>query len=543
MKNKLVLGLALSFAVFSCQDNTDPLEQDPIQINTDTETLSQRISKEGAGVIGITDPTLPAGRISQDEIPASEIPLILISKVDAPQSNGNTLKATHVDIDGDFAYVSYNTEGETYLGGVEIFDISDAYNPKITAQAIFQDVDISSIAYKDGKLFLAAAVNVDADYGVDTPANLITVSVAGGQFTSDFNFSTIPGFVATDVTHTNTNTVITSGNPGIVGLMDANNVLGSSQEITDLRAAAFGSDRLAVLSGTEGVRVMDPTNLSTIYTIPVAIESSGAKRTIEIDNDYLYVSEGSTGAGIYQINDGTEVANLEIPIKPSDVDPSEIVTNAVSVDDNLLFMANGAAGISISDVSDKANIKEFGVLDLDGSSNFVRNEEKFVFVATGADGLQILKINTQETPPAGVDLGCDGLPSYTGNQNLNINSNESQAYSGAAVLKNVNVGGDFLFCGSLAIEQNLNVNSNGMMTVSGSFVFGQYQKNTSLNINSQSTLRLHGSTVIYGDLRLNSGATLEFVGEGNTLTVYGTVTINSGAQIIGDFTDTEGKLD
>ncbi|MEP1257999.1 MAG: hypothetical protein ABJL32_04625, partial [Algoriphagus sp.] len=120
--------------------------------------------------------------------------------------------------------------------------------------------------------------------------------------------------------------------------------------------------------------------------------------------------------------------------------------------------------------------------------------------------------------------------------------NESAAYAGSTVLKNVNIGGTFLFCGSLAIEQNLNINSNGLMTVNGSFAFGQYRKNSSLNINSQSKLQLQGSTVIYGDLKLNSGATLEFLGNGNTITVYGTVTVNSGAQIIGNYTDTEGKL-
>jgi hypothetical protein len=107
-----------------------------------------------------------------------------------------------------------------------------------------------------------------------------------------------------------------------------------------------------------------------------------------------------------------------------DVDAGDIVTNAVSVDNNLLFMANGAAGISISDVSDLASIKSFGVLDLDGSSNFVRNEEEFVFVATGFGGLQILKINKSEGT---TDVSCEGLPSYKGNANLNINTNESQS--------------------------------------------------------------------------------------------------------------------
>ena len=536
MKKQLVLGLALVLALYSCNDTSNPINDGPITINSDSEALTARVKLDNTGVVGLIDPNAPSGRIQEE---SSDLPLILVSQVDAPVVGNQTLRATHVDIDGNYAYVSYNTEGDTYLGAVDIFDITNPYSPKITQQAIFSDTDISALEYKNGKLYLAAAVNIDQNADVTSPANLITVSVSGGQFTSDFVYTSMPGFVATDVANTNSNTAVTSGNDGVIGLFDVNQTPGNSTEMEDLRAVAFGSDKLAVLSGTSGVHILDPNSLSEVISIPLTLDVAGAKRTLDIENGNLYVSEGANGAGIYKMSDGSQVSRLAIPIRPEDVDESDIVTNAVSVDDDLLFMANGAAGISISDVSDLAAIKEFGVLDLDGSSNFVRNEEEFVFVATGFGGLQILKINKSDES---TEPSCDGLASYSGNANLNINSNESQSYSGSTVLKNVNIGGNFLFCGSLAIEQNLNINSNGLMTVNGSFAFGQYKKNTSLNINSQSKLQLHGSTVIYGDLRLNSGGTLEFLGEGNTITVYGTVTVNSGAQIIGNYTDTEGKL-
>jgi hypothetical protein len=536
MKKNLVFGLALAMALYSCNDTSNPINDGPITINSDSQSLTARVNLDNAGVIGLIDPNAPEGRVLEE---ATDLPLILVSQVDAPVLDGKTLKATHVDIDGNYAYVAYNTEGDTYLGAVDIFDITNIYSPVITEQAVFTDTDISSLEYKNGKLYLAAAVNIDENDDVTSPANLITVSVSGGRFTSEFVYTSLPGFVATDVANTNSSTAVTSGNDGVIGLFDGTQTLGNSSEITDLRAVAFGTDKLAVLSGTTGVHILDPNSLSEVVSIPLTLDVAGAKRTMDIDNGNLYVSEGANGAGIYKMVDGSLVQKLAIPIRPEDVAEGDIVTNAVSVDNNLLFMANGAAGISISDVSDLASIKQFGVLDLDGSSNFVRNEEEFVFVATGFGGLQILKINKVEAP---ADTSCEGLSAYSGNANLNVNSNESQAYAGSSVLKNVNIGGTFLFCGSLAIEQNLNVNSNGLMTVNGSFAFGQYNKNTSLNINSQSKLQLHGSTVIYGDLRLNSGGTLEFLGEGNTITVYGTVTINSGAQIIGNFTDTEGKL-
>ncbi|MEB2784528.1 hypothetical protein [Algoriphagus persicinus] len=536
MKKHYLLGLALFFALYSCNDSSDPIHNGSITINSDSQSLTTRVKMDNAGVIGLIDPNAPAGRIQEE---ATDLPLVLVSQVDAPEFDGKKLRATHIDIDGNYAYVSYNTEGDTYLGAVDIFDITNIYSPVITEQAIFTDTDISSIEYKNGKLYLAAAVNIDKNAEVTSPANLITVAVSGGRFTSDFTYTSLPGFVATDLANTNSNTAVTSGNDGVIGLYDASQTPGSSSEIEDLRAVVFGSDKLAVLSGVSGVHILDPNSLSEVINIPLNTDVPGAKRTLDINNGNLYVSEGANGAGIYKMTDGTLVSKLAIPIRPEDIAEGDIVTNAVSVDDNLLFMANGAAGISISDVSDLAAIKQFGVLDLDGSSNFVRNEEEFVFVATGFGGLQILRINNTE---GSTDVSCEGLSSYSGNANFNVNSNETQSYSGSTVLKNVTIGGTFLFCGSLAIEQNLNVNSNGLMTVNGSFAFGQFKKNTSLNINSDSKLQLHGSAVIYGDLKLNSGATLEFLGEDNTITVYGKVTINSGAQIIGSYTDTEGKL-
>ncbi|MDO9552372.1 hypothetical protein [Rhodonellum sp.] len=78
--------------------------------------------------------------------------------------------------------------------------------------------------------------------------------------------------------------------------------------------------------------------------------------------------------------------------------------------------------------------------------------------------------------------------------------------------------------------------------MNGTFAFGQYQKNNTLSINSNAVLRISGSAVFYGDLNLNSGATIEFVGSGNSITIYGQVRKGNNVTITGNFTDTEGKL-
>ncbi|OOG76892.1 hypothetical protein [Algoriphagus sp. A40] len=534
MKVKLIYLALLAGMIFSCQDNPDPLSENHILINTDSEELSKRLSLDGSGVIGISSPANPSGRVMNDE-DAEKFSLVLISHASSPTHEGNTLQATHIDIEGNYAYVGYNTAGSTYLGAVEIIDISDPYKPKIVSQAILEDSEVSALEYRDGQLFLAMAIDVDK-IDVTEPANLGVVSVSEGKFTSDFRFVSVPGFVATDVTATSDFIALVSGSNGNLTVFDRNLNLLREVPIEDLRSVATDENRLAVLSGTKGASIFNSNSQTPVTTIGLEQDVPQTKRTIDIEDGHLYISEGKNGAGVYNLSSGQQVTKLAIPINPENVEPGDIVTNAVSVDGGLMFMANGAAGVSIALADD---VEQHGVLDLDGSSNFVRFENKFIFVATGAGGIQILKMgnDTEETEDK-----CEDLEAYSGSSNLNVNGNESAAFRGSAQLKNVNIGGNFLFCGSLAIENSLNVNSNGLMEVYGSFAFGQYKKNTSINVNSKSVLRLSGSTVIYGDLRLNSGAKLEFVGDDNTITIYGDVTVNSGASISGNFNDTEGKL-
>lgn len=537
-KATLLVGAMALF--FSCNETIEIPTNSSIVINTDSEQLSKRLSLNGSGVIGISAPSDPSGRMLSDDN-AEKISLVLISQASSPTFEGNTLQATHVDIDGDFAYVGYNTAGATYLGAVEIFDISDIYKPKIVSQAIFKNADVSAIEYRNGLLFLAMAIDVD-NSEVSDPANLGVVSVTNGQFTSEFKYISVPGFVATDVATTSEYIALVSGSNGLLAVFDRDLKKRGEVIVEDLRSVTFGENRLAILSGTKGASILNPTFLNEVASISLEEDVAQAKRTMAINNGYIYIAEGKNGAGVYGLTSGQNINRLFIPINPDNVESGDIVTNSVSVEDDLLFMANGAAGISIANVKDVEDFVEYGVLDLDGSSNFVRFENKFIFVATGAGGLQILKIVGNENQNGTNVVKCTGLKAYDGSSNLNVNSNETRAFSGSAQLKNVNVGGNLLFCGSLAIESSLNVNSNGVLEVNGSFAFGQYKKNTALNVNSNAVLRLSGSVVIYGDLRLNSGAKLEFVGQGTTVTIYGDVTINSGASITGNFTDTEGKL-
>ena len=108
---------------------------------------------------------------------------------------------------------------------------------------------------------------------------------------------------------------------------------------------------------------------------------------------------------VVDFDDGTVVANVPVP-DIDDVDPENEVTNAVSLHGNLIFMANGGAGLQVvrankdvdgagADIDgDELSLQVLGNVVFPGgeSANFVGGKGNLVFVATGLGGLHIIKI-------------------------------------------------------------------------------------------------------------------------------------------------------
>lgn len=541
MKAKWLLFAGLSATMlFSCErDNAPGTGDENIVLNTDSQSLSTRLSKETSGVVGISTASQADARskVGTELEEAVNLPLELIAQAAAPVFEGNTLQATHVDIDGNYAYVTYNTRGEKYLGAIDIFDISNVLSPVITSQAIFTGADLNAVKYADGKLYIASAVDIYDDYGVESPANLITVSTSGGKFTSDFTFTSILGNAGMDVTYANGYAITASGADGAVTVIEgSSNTQVKLQEFPEAIGITVDGNGIYVLDAQQGVVKFTGSDLTEAYSITIGDDYEQSKRTMDIHGTTLIVSEGPRGAGLYNTTDGSMVGTIEIPVLTEGIDPIEIVTNAVSSNSTHLFMANGSAGVSVAEFGDAALASTMGVLDLLGSSNFVKANNEYLFVASGLEGLQILKLNLADES----SIACEDLPQYKGSAWLNVNSGEPQGYSGSLSVNGLNINDDFTYCGSLAVKEWANVNSGGTFNMKGSIVVGQYKKESGLNIND--TMIIEGSMVIYGNLVLNSGAKLQFSGAGNSLTVYGNVYQNAGSSITGDYTDTEGNV-
>lgn len=539
MKFKSLLGCMLlaAFTLTSCS-NDDNIEagneNEKIIINSDVQSLNKRIKFDNSGVLDVLTPL--AGKKTTAQ--ATTMPMVLVAEVNPPVYGGKTLKATHVAINGDYAYVSYNTEGEAYGGAVDVINISNPNVPQLVVQAIFPNTDVSAVSYENGKLYIAGAASVDAFPALSSPGFVSAMTLNNGLLTTNYVQTQLSGNVATSVTSVANRYYAVSGGAGDLVALDKNtNQIQATIPVADLRAVSQNNNKIVVLSGTNGVNVYDANSMAPLNTFSTSVDVPGAKRTIDFLGNNLLVSEGYGGLGVYNFSTGSKLQTIAVPTNVTGVDNADITTNAVSVNNQNVFLANGGAGLYIYK-NENQTLNLFGSIAMNGSCNYTMSTGDYIFAAMGNGGLKIVKMVTNNQT-----LNCSQFPTYNGSAWLNVNSNETKEYQGSASLMGVNVNANLTFCGSLSVSQGLNINSGGVFYIKGSLAQGQ-QSNPwlSLIINNNAVMRVEGNVVIYGNLILNSGAKLEFVGNNSSITIHGTVTKGNNVTITGTFTDTFNKL-
>ncbi|MFL9833407.1 LVIVD repeat-containing protein [Chryseobacterium terrae] len=555
MRKILSYIAAFSFlAVVSCtnddQDIQDKQEDQPI-LSSDAKALSKRINFANSGVLDMKNS-------SGKNVTAGNFPLVLVAEVAPPVYNGKTLRATHVAVEGNYAYVSYNTEGETYLGAIEVLDVTNPNAPQLVMQAILPNTDVSSVRYDNGKLYIAGAKDIYAS-GATSPAFVGSMTLSGGMLTNSLQQTFLKGNVGTDVTSSASKYYAVSGATGVFAqLSKTSQQVEMTIPLNDLRALGYNNNKIVVLSGTEGVKIYDANGLNLVTSFATSADVEGAKRTIDFIDGKLLISEGYNGVGVYNLSSGAKLQKLAVPTQIPNVNPADIVSNAVSVNSGRVFVANGGAGIYVY-APENNDLKLMGSLDLTGSSNFVMSKGEYIFVATGAGGLKIIKT----VAPANGAVNCSGYAAYTGNEWLNVNSGQTLEYSGTKSLQGINVNHVLTWCGALTASQGVNINSNATFNMYGQMYQGM-QSNpwNSLNINSGALLnqkgnlttyghmilnsnakwKVEGNVTIFGNLTINQGSKIEFIGSNSTITIHGTVTKNGNSTITGTFTDVNNKL-
>ena len=462
--------------ISSCSDETTVFEnpENDLSLENNQSFLDASISFEKSGVLDINDTDKITGKMSKEgDSLAGDYPLSLVAQIVPPTfSGGENLSATHVYISDDIAYVSYNTIDEAYVGAIDAIDISDPYNPTITSRMYYTNGDINSIAYENGYIYIVGGV--DAELSATATTNSFVAKIPASNGIIDVNagitYGFQQGFIATDIAISGNNLYVTSGKDGSLVTYDKNTIeVINELPFADLRSVTIENNRVAVLDASTGVTILDE-NFTVINEIAIASDFGiASKRTIDFSNDRIIVSEGSKGAGIYNSTTGEFIEYIPIFINAEGTDAADNVTNAVAVNEEAILMANGGAGLSLSEETSDST-SPVGIIDLDGSINYVASKGDYIFAASGLAGLQIIKMNK---PNESLANRCSDLQSYKGSSNLNVNQGEIFAYQGEKRLNTINVGGELLLCGSWTVSGDVNMNADSLFEMNGSFMVGR----------------------------------------------------------------------
>ncbi|MGB7396045.1 MAG: hypothetical protein WA913_16800, partial [Pricia sp.] len=460
MKKVSLLALAAIF-ITSCSDETTVFNDasEDVTLEGSSSVLENSILFDDAGVLVIANEDNITGKTAKgsNEEQAGDYPLTLIARVDAPSyAGGENLGASHVHVDGDYAYVSYNTVEDGYAGAIDIVFVGDPTDPRVTSRLYYTNADVNSIHYDEGYVYIVGGV--DSEKSVRATANsfLVKIPASNGRMnvSAGLSFAFQEGFNATDVLVTSNAVIVGSGKDGfLVSYKKSDLSVLTEAPFADIRSIASDNGNLAILDGSAGVNFLD-ANFNVTQEIAIDGDFGDfAKRTLAISDSEVIVAEGTDGAGIYNKSTGAFKKYLPILINPEGVAQSDIVTNAVAVNEDIVLMANGGAGLCLSE--DQGNDTDLvGVLDLNGSINFVASKGDYIFAASGKSGLQIVKLNRPE--PSLVSR-CANLVEYFGKANLEVDEGEVVEYRGSNLFTKITVEGSLLLCGTWTVNNNVTV--------------------------------------------------------------------------------------
>jgi len=415
---------AIALVSASCGENiVGPVEPDPpdesngrIDITNNSGDLEERINRPNTNVP--VDP--PSGsQFASPGVSASisaasaPITLTLVAEVLPPTVEGQVVQATSVSIRGlDKVMVSYNMAGAPRLGAIDWIKKLKS-NPDISSSAVFNDSDISALSFDGNYVYAAEATDAA---GFAFPAVLERLRLEKDKFTLKDNLRiALTSFAATSTVRVDKVVYATSGDGGhVAGFNRETFELMGQYALDDARWVAYDKDgkRIVVMQGTPGrISVFakgefpgGSMNLLSTFSVPGA-DVAESKSTVEIEGDLALVAAGPEGVQIVCLDDGRILGSVPRPDPATlGLDPSVVVTNAVTADDEFMFISNGEGGVWVAEGSDKFKdikcdepfqVTMVGRLRFDDlqSVNHVEYKDKHLVVAAGLGGVKLVRVS------------------------------------------------------------------------------------------------------------------------------------------------------
>lgn len=416
-----ILGLAV-FLTVGCFDQVtapDTESDGRVTVINDDDVLAERLTYTDEEIL--IDPPAPAelngSAVAMTDGPAlapSAVDLTLIAQLDPPTVNGEVVQATSISRRNNNGFlVSYNARGDAFLGGIDYIREWQGRFPRVRSSVRFGDADVSAVALSGSAVYAAVGTN-DVTYA--TPASVERLRVSDSRMRlAENSRQDLSSFTATSVQVTDDAVYVTTGDDGALYALDPGTlaVLGR-YALDDARWVEYDEegDRIVVVQGTPGrISIFEAGAfpggsmvLLDSFTFPGA-DVPESKSAMDIAGGKAFIAAGPSGVQVMCLDDGQIVGSVPRPDPEAlGLDPSVVVTNAVTVDDDLMFISNGEAGVYVAagaeewddtDCDEPQSINVLGQLrfsDLQ-SANHVDYRRGYLFVAAGLGGVKVVEVD------------------------------------------------------------------------------------------------------------------------------------------------------
>lgn len=336
---------------------------------------------------------------------AAPFSLKLTAEVLPPSIDGKVLQATSIAMSNNKAVVAYNMRGAEYLGGIDVFTISNEKSVKLKSEALFNSADVNSVTFSDDRVYAAQATG---DMTYPYPAVFEVLGLQGANLVLDGNSrAPLTSYAGTSAVYQGSRVYATSGDNGALSVFDsASLALQDSFDLHDARWVDVHGGKVVVVQGTPGrISVFDEPTLTLENVFPFdGANIPESKSTVQVIGGKAIIAAGDNGVQVVSLATGNVLGHVPVPDNnalglPRDV----VVTNAVSAEGNLLFISNGEAGVYVAQADTPFDqdwgetlhaITVLGKLRFSAlqSVNHVAYKDGLLIVASGLGGLKVVRL-------------------------------------------------------------------------------------------------------------------------------------------------------
>lgn len=186
---------------------------------------------------------------------------------------------------------------------------------------------------------------------------------------------------------------------------------GTNYTSSDLTACNFGTDPGRVFAGMNGMCTISATNSGFSNQTGVTVRSfaptalgfvtiPGSANNVDVNGGFAYVAAGATGLQVVNVSDPTHPAIVGAVDTPGNADD-------VKVAGTLAYVADEASGLQIVDVQMPSAPHIIGSIDTPGTAQGVVVRGTLAYVADGS-GLQVIDVAAPTQPVRIGSLGLSG---------------------------------------------------------------------------------------------------------------------------------------